>query len=113
MNESKEFQVEYSIFLPVTINGNFCLNGNPFDREDILGKIMADAQQNQTINWAQCLEITYTISESSRLLDSAWDSHLTGKADTQQILALLKQLSQGRTESKIEKMRKMHEQGNG
>lgn len=111
MDKSKEFQVEYSILLPTARYANFSTSGNPFDREHLLIEIANHAalQTGGPVDWSKTLGVSYTISESARLLDSAWDSSHEGSATAEEMLELLNKVSQV---SKMEKMREMHRQNN-
>src|SRR5690242_11170088 len=114
-NSSKEFQVEYSIWGPTSRHGNFRASGNPFDREDILNHIVYHVfqQGGETLDWSQVLQVTYKISEATRLLDSAWDSHHEGQATAEEMVALLGNSQKSMETSKIEKMREMHRHNDG
>lgn len=111
MEKSKEFQVEYSILLPEARHGNFSTSGNPFDREQILTEIAYHAllQASTPVNWSESLGVNYTISESARLLDTAWDNPHHGNATTEEMLELVNKVP---PISKLEKMREMHRQNN-
>jgi hypothetical protein len=115
MNDSKEFQVEYSIWAPISRNGNFQASGNPFDREDILTHIAYHVSQQggEPVDWSQILRITYKISETTRLLDSAWDSYHEGEATAEEMVKLVGDSPKGGETSKIEKLREMHRRNDG
>lgn len=109
----KEFQVEYSVRAAQPISGNFPLVGNPFDRENIIKRIAQHIFQEtgSVVNWSQTLGVTYRISESARLLDSPWDSHLNVEVTAQEAVIITTDSSLD--EGKIEKMREMYRQGDG
>jgi hypothetical protein len=115
MEQSKEFHIEYSIWLPTARHGNLRAYGNPFDREDILTHIAFHAsQQDQVpIDWSESLGVTYKISESARLLDDAWDNYHRGGASGEEMVELLEKHEKSNGLSKIEKMREMHRQNDG
>lgn len=109
----KEFQVEYSVWAAQPLSGNFTLVGNPFDRESIIKHIAHHIYQEtgNIVNWFQTLGLSYRISESARLLDSPWDSHLNVEITAQEAATIStnSQLDLG----KIEKLREMYRDGDG
>ncbi|HEX2910550.1 MAG TPA: hypothetical protein VH186_07045 [Chloroflexia bacterium] len=113
MDKSKEFQVEYTILLPVPRHGNFSAFGNPFDREEVLAHIAHHAGKvGEPVDWSQTLGLTYDISETARLLDNPWNSHHGGKATAEEMLELERKNRAGES-SKISRMREMHDQSDG
>jgi hypothetical protein len=107
MANYKEFQVEYTVLLPVSRQGNFRHYGNPFDRENILRAIVAELAngQNEPVDWSQTLGIIYQISETTRFLDSAWDNQPVNHFTVTELQNLLAELG---AVSKFEKMRQQH-----